>query len=213
MSRFKPTSHGTREGMRPGVPRLPPGAFCAVRTCPKKPRVETREHDPRKPAASCRGSLGGPPPAWNQPGPPGLAPTQKAPGGNPGTPGVKTIPPSMPDDGTQCPGSNPHRMAPGKACDPVSPGSRRGLVVGSPGPDGRLDASRRRRGQAAGCVGWKTHRPVQLWITNRFNHMRRATPARSRAARPRCTAVASCRAAFRGRRWLPATERARSGCR
>jgi len=50
----------------------------------KKPRVETREHDPSEPAASCRGSLGGPPPAWNQPGPPGLAPTQKAPGGNPG---------------------------------------------------------------------------------------------------------------------------------
>jgi hypothetical protein len=51
----------------------------------KQPRVETREHDPREPAASCRGSLGGPPPAWNQPGPPGLASAQKAPGGNPGT--------------------------------------------------------------------------------------------------------------------------------
>jgi len=50
----------------------------------KKPRVETREHAARKPAASCRGSLGGPPPAWNQPGPPGLARTQEAPGGNPG---------------------------------------------------------------------------------------------------------------------------------
>ena len=129
MSRFKPTSHGTREGMRPGVPRLPPGAFCAVRARSKKPRVETREHDPREPAASCRGSLGGPPPAWNQPGPPGLASAQKAPGGNPGTPGVKTTPPSMPHDDTQLPGSNPHRMARGKACNPESPGFRRGLLV------------------------------------------------------------------------------------
>jgi len=95
----------------------------------KKPRVATREHDPREPAASCRGSLGGPPPAWNQPGPPGLALTQNAPGGNPGTPGMKTTLPSMPDDGTQFPGSNPHCMAPGKACDPESPGFRRGRLV------------------------------------------------------------------------------------
>jgi hypothetical protein len=50
----------------------------------KKPRVETREHAAREPAASCRGSPGGPPPAWNQPGPPGLALPQEAPGGNPG---------------------------------------------------------------------------------------------------------------------------------
>ena len=94
-----------------------------------KPRVETREHAARKPAASCRGSLGGPAPAWIQPGPPGLARTREAPGGNPGTPGTKTTPPSMPDDGTQFPGSTPHRMAPGKACDPESPGFRRGLFV------------------------------------------------------------------------------------
>jgi len=95
----------------------------------KKPRVETREHDARKPAASCRGSLGGPPPAWNQPGPPGLARTREAPGGNPGTPGMKTTVPSMPDDGKHLPGSNPQRMAPAKACHPESPGSRRGLLV------------------------------------------------------------------------------------
>jgi len=114
----------------------------------KKPRVETRGHDAREPAASCRGSLGGPPPAWNQPGPPGLARTQEAPGGNPGTPGMKTTPPSMPDDGTQCPGSNPHRMAPGKACDPVSPGFRRGLFVGAPGPEGRVDCTRAEARQA-----------------------------------------------------------------
>jgi len=67
----------------------------------KKPRVETRDHAARKPAASCRGSLGGPAPAWIQPGPPGLALTQEAPGGNPGTPGLKTIPPSMPHDGAR----------------------------------------------------------------------------------------------------------------
>ena len=53
----------------------------------EKPRVATREHAAREPAASCRGSLGRPPPAWNQPGPPGLALPQEAPGGNPGTPG------------------------------------------------------------------------------------------------------------------------------
>jgi len=54
---------------------------------------------------------------------------QEAPGGNPGTPGTNTTPPSMPDDGTQFPGSHPRRMAPGKACHPESPGFRRGLLV------------------------------------------------------------------------------------
>jgi hypothetical protein len=54
---------------------------------------------------------------------------REAPGGNPGTPGTKTIPPSVPDDDTQSPGSNPHRMAPGTACNPESPGFRRGLFV------------------------------------------------------------------------------------
>jgi len=29
--RFNPAMHGTRARIRPGVPRLPPGAFCAVR--------------------------------------------------------------------------------------------------------------------------------------------------------------------------------------
>ena len=137
--------------MRPGVPRLPPGASCTVRTCPKKPRVETREHDPREPAASC-GSLGGPPPAWNQPGPPGLAPTQEAPGGNPGTPGVKTIPPSMPHHATQFPGSNPHRMAPGMRCNPVSPGSRRGLFVpfAHVKPSARLENAQQQKPRAEG---------------------------------------------------------------
>ena len=114
----------------------------------EKPRVETREHAAREPAASCRGSLGGPAPAWNQPGPPGLARTQEAPGGNPGTPGMKATPPSMPDDGTQFPGSNPPRMAPGKACDPESPGFRRGLFVEAPGPEGRVDCERAEARQA-----------------------------------------------------------------
>jgi len=54
---------------------------------------------------------------------------REAPGGNPGTPGVKTIPPSMPDDGMQFRGSNPGRMARGKSLDPESPGFRRGLFV------------------------------------------------------------------------------------
>ena len=54
---------------------------------------------------------------------------REAPGGNPGTPGVKTIPRSMPHDGTRTSGSNPYRMACGKACNPESPGFRRGLFV------------------------------------------------------------------------------------
>jgi hypothetical protein len=55
---------------------------------------------------------------------------------------MKTTPPSMPDDGTQFPGSNPHHMAPGMACDPVSPGFRRGLLVEAPGTEGRVDCER-----------------------------------------------------------------------
>jgi hypothetical protein len=69
--------------------------------------------------------------------------SQEAPGGNPGTPGVKTTPPSMPDDGTQLPGSNPHRMAPGKVCDPLSPG-----FVGALGPEGRVVCTRAAARQA-----------------------------------------------------------------
>jgi len=118
--------------------------------------VETREHDPREPAASCRGSLGGPPPAWNQPGPPGLAPTQKAPGGNPGTPGVKTTPPSMPHEDTRFSGSNPHRMARGKACNPESPGFRRGLLVpfAHVKPSARLENAQQQKAQAIhSCPG------------------------------------------------------------
>ena len=53
----------------------------------KSPRREPGEDGSREPAASCRSSLGGPPPARSQPGPPGLAHTQNAPGGSRGTPG------------------------------------------------------------------------------------------------------------------------------
>jgi hypothetical protein len=42
---------------------------------------------------------------------------------------MKTIPPSMLSDWTHFRGSNLFRMARGKACDPESPGSRRGLFV------------------------------------------------------------------------------------
>jgi len=66
----------------------------------------------------------------------GLFVRQEAPGGNPGTPGMKTTPSSMPHDGTQVPGSNPRRMAHGKACNPVSPGFRRGLFVRQEAPGG-----------------------------------------------------------------------------
>jgi len=61
----------------------------------------------------------------------GAAPVQEAPGGNPGTPGMKTTPPSMPDDGTHFSGANPNGMALGKARHPESPGFRRGLFVGA----------------------------------------------------------------------------------
>ena len=54
---------------------------------------------------------------------------QEAPGGNPGTPDMTTIPPSMTYNGMQVPGSNLRGMARGKACDPDSPGFRRGLLV------------------------------------------------------------------------------------
>ena len=53
----------------------------------KKPPAGAGEDGSREPAASCRSSLGGPPPAHSRPGPPGLAPPQKAPGGSRGTPG------------------------------------------------------------------------------------------------------------------------------
>jgi hypothetical protein len=42
-----PRAHGERGGVPPGVPRLPPGAFCGQRA--KKPRVETRGLRDRKP--------------------------------------------------------------------------------------------------------------------------------------------------------------------
>jgi len=48
----------------------------------------------------------------------GPAPVQEAPGGNPGTPGLKTIPSSMPHGGTRIPGSKPHPMATGQAFRP-----------------------------------------------------------------------------------------------
>jgi len=50
----------------------------------KKPPAGAGEDGSREPAASCRSSLGGPPPAHSRPGPPGLAPPQKAPGGSRG---------------------------------------------------------------------------------------------------------------------------------
>jgi len=57
----------------------------------------------------------------------GSVPVQEAPGGNPGTPGTKTSPPSMSCNATRFHAANPNRMAPGNACHPESPGFRRGL--------------------------------------------------------------------------------------
>ena len=59
----------------------------ATRERHKKPPAGAGEDVSREPAASCRSSLGGPLPACRQPGPPGLALPQKAPGGSRGTPG------------------------------------------------------------------------------------------------------------------------------
>jgi len=55
---------------------------------------------------------------------------REAPGGNPGTPGVKTNPLSMPYDGMRFAALTPHRMARGLVFDAESPGFRRGLFVG-----------------------------------------------------------------------------------
>ena len=117
--RFEPASHGIREGIPPGVPQLPPGAFCGSGVCgPKKPRVATRGLRARKPPRHpCRTTEHDFPVrtsiAWHTGRHPTRSPPapaggflwerrvwpQKAPGGNPGTPGMKTTPPSMPHDG------------------------------------------------------------------------------------------------------------------
>jgi hypothetical protein len=60
----------------------------------------------------------------------GMACVQEAPGGNPGTPGTKAVPLSMPHDGERYDGSDLHRMARGKVRYAESPGFRRGLFVG-----------------------------------------------------------------------------------
>jgi hypothetical protein len=52
---------------------------------------------------------------------------QEAPGGNPGTPGMNTIPPPMPFGIMRRGGSVTSRMATGKPRHPESPGFRRGL--------------------------------------------------------------------------------------
>jgi hypothetical protein len=55
-TRLKPTAHGTQEGMPPGVPRLPPGAFCvrdarAPRSPGRKPGDSGFENQPAVHAA------------------------------------------------------------------------------------------------------------------------------------------------------------------
>ena len=114
----------------------------------KKPPAEAGDDDVREPAASCRSSLGGPPPARRQPGPPGLALTQKAPGGSRGTPGC--IPSRLPCEA----GSNreiacrhPAWTAGWFSC-PESPGFHPGLLVWVPGPEGRVDSKRAQARQA-----------------------------------------------------------------
>ena len=129
--RFEPTPHGTREGAPPGVPRLPPGAFCG------------RRYAVFLWTALC--------PAG------GFLCPQEAPGGNPGTPGMKTTPPSMPDDGRHISGSSPRRMARGKVRHPESPGSRRGLFVDGVMPGLGLLVSPRSPGWQPGDTGHENH--------------------------------------------------------
>jgi len=94
----------------------------------------------------------------------GLFVDQEAPGGNPGTPGMKTTPPSMPHDFMPCSGSNLQPMAPGKACNPVSPGFRRGLFVAQEAPGGN-----------PGTPGVKTTPQSTPWV--RVHHHPRLSPA------------------------------------
>ena len=47
-----PALHGTREGMPPGVPRLPPGAFCAVRTSHAESMMSERAPSNTAPAGN-----------------------------------------------------------------------------------------------------------------------------------------------------------------
>jgi len=94
------------------------------------------EHGTREPAASCRSSLGGPPPAGCRPGRRGLAVThgpraaciQKAPGVSRGTPGREQ--PSVPCDAGLSRGSMSRRLAwtAGWFAVPESPGFRPGLL-------------------------------------------------------------------------------------
>ena len=94
----------------------------------KKPPAGAGEDVAREPAASCRSSLGGPPPACRQPGPPGLALPQKAPGGSRGTPGG--MPSRVPCDvglNREIACGHPAWTA-GWFSHPVSPGFHPGLL-------------------------------------------------------------------------------------
>jgi len=77
---------------------------------------------------------------------------------------MKAIPPSMHHDGTRCAGSRPHRMAPGKARHPESPGFRRGLLVPNPNSPG----------WKPGDTGNENHPAVHA---TRRHTLRRFTPA------------------------------------
>jgi len=103
-------------------------------------------------------------PAW------GFLCPQEAPGGNPGTPGMKTTPPSMPDDGRHISGSSPRRMARGKVRHPESPGSRRGLFVDGVMPGLGLLVSPRSPGWQPGDTGHENHPAIHAG--RRHAHLR-----------------------------------------
>jgi len=114
----------------------------------KKPPAGAGEDVAREPAASCRSSLGGPPPACRQPGPPGLTLPQSR-----GTPG--RIPSRVPCDvglnrAIAC--RHPAWTA-GWFSHPESPGFHPGLFVWVPGLEGRVDSSGRRPAKRTAARG------------------------------------------------------------
>jgi hypothetical protein len=160
----------------------------------KKPPAGAGEDVSREPAASCRSSLGGPPPACRQPGPPGLALPQKAPGGSRGTPG--RMPSRVPCDvglNREITLSDAAWTA-GWFSHPESPGCHPGLLGPVTGPIACLRVVKTRF--AAGSL--QRRRSVELL---------RATPKAARrgrsetAATGRSSAVATVARKASHRRW------------
>ena len=96
---------------------------------------------------------------------------------------MEAIPPSMPHDYRRFPTSNPHRMAPGKVCDPEAPGFRRGLFGRALGPEGRVDPQRAEARQAnrGTMPRVRVHHPPRLPPGAFWESARPGGPGRSTA--------------------------------